>query len=310
MKLRAIKVLYIVLLSAALFVVSKNIPFGDVFGLVRKTSVAQLGALLSLLCLFTWVGGSFWVRLIKDCLGKRIGWLEAFGQHALMSLGKYLPSGVLGIVGRHHMLSKLGAGNSESIGLLFNEQMLTVLSGVFIGALALLIGWGFDYPVYSMLAAVTFSVCLAFPMAFSRLLKTAKVYLPSRQKYLSCLVLAPNYHANMLYAAMGWLLQSALFLLLLKFLVNPDLSAQQWVLLAGLQCLSVLAGLLALFAPAGIGVREAVLVALGMAVLPKHDLLLVAVAHRLVLMFWDFAVGFFGSGFRLLFKDKAESGSF
>lgn len=310
MKLRAIKFIYIVLLVAVLFVASKNISFGDVSGLARKISIAQISVLVIVLCLFTWVGISFWVRLIRDCLGKRIDWLEAFGQHALMSLGKYLPSGVLGIVGRHHMLSKLGASNSESIGLLFNEQMLTVLSGVFIGSLALLIGWGSDYPGYSLLAVLVFAACLAFPMFFSRLVKTASAFLPNKQKYLSCLELAPNYHANMMYAAMGWLLQSAIFLLLLEFLVGPNLNAQQWILLAGLQCLSVLAGLLALFAPAGIGVREAVLVALGMAVLPKHDLLLVVVAHRLVLMFWDFVVGLFGSSLRLLFKDQEKSGSF
>jgi hypothetical protein len=122
--------------------------------------------------------------------------------------------------------------------------------------------------------------------------------------------LAPGYLSNMMFASMGWLIQSILFLLLLEFLVSPNLSVQQWVLLSGMQCLSVLVGLLSIFAPAGIGVREAVLVALGMAILPKHDLLLVAVAHRLALMLWDFVVGFIGSGLRLLYKDKAASGPF
>lgn len=310
MKLRAIKVVYSVLLVAVLFIASKHVPFGDVFKLSQQISVVQLGILMVLLSLFTWVGISFWVRLIRDCLGKRIGWLEAFGQHALMSLGKYLPSGVLGIVGRHHMLTKLGASHGESIGLLLNEQMLTVLSGIFIGSLALLIGWGVDNPVGSTLAAFALAACLAFPVIFSQLVKTASAYLPHKPLYLSRMALAQNYLANMMYAAMGWLTQSMLFLLLLESLVSPDLSAQQWVLLAGLQCLSVLAGLLAIFAPAGIGVREAVLVALGMAVLPKHDLLLVAVAHRLALMLWDFVVGLLGSSLRLLFKDKAASGPF
>lgn len=310
MKLKAFKVFYIILLVVVLFVASKNIPFGDVLGLMHKISMAQISILVLVLCLFTLVGISFWVNLIKVYLGKRIGWLDAFCQHALMSLGKYLPSGVLGIVGRHHMLSKLGVSNSESIGLLFNEQMLTVLSGVFIGALALLIGWGLDYLGYSLLAAIVFAACLAFPMIFSWLVKTASVYLPNKPLYFFRIELASNYHSNMIYAAMGWLMQSVLFLLLLEFLVGPNLSAQQWVLLAGLQCMSVLAGLLAIFAPAGIGVREAVLVALGMAVLPKHDLLLVAVAHRLALMFWDFVVGLFGTSLSLLFKDKAKSGSF
>jgi len=310
MKLRAIKVVYSVLLIAVLFVVSKHVPFGDLFKLSQKISVVQLGILLILLSLFTWIGISFWACLVRDFLGKRIGWLEAFGQHSLMSLGKYLPSGVLGILGRHHMLTKLGASHSESIGLLFNEQMLTVSAGIFIGSLMLLIGWGVDNPVNSTLAAFAFAACFTFPVFFNQLVKMALAYLPHKPLYLSRMELAPNYHANMMYAAMGWLMQSTLFLLLLEFLVSPDLSAQQWVLLAGLQCLSVLVGLLAIFAPVGIGVREAVLVALGMAILPKYDLLLVAVAHRLVLMLWDFVVGFFGSSLRLLFKDKAESGSF
>jgi uncharacterized membrane protein YbhN (UPF0104 family) len=108
--------------------------------------------------------------------------------------------------------------------------------------------------------------------------------------------------ATILYQP-AWLLLGVSFWLCARGLVNAPV--EDLAIYIGAFAVAWLAGLLAIYAPGGLGVREAVLVALLSSRLGAADALVVAAASRLSLILVDVVLA--GFGFLLLRKHGARS---
>jgi len=206
----------------------------------------------------TAASGLIWV-VILDGLGVRaeLRWAGLFFK---AQLGKYIPGSVWQYAGR--------AAGARAYGIPVRPVAVSlpiefVASAIAAGSTAgLLLGWWGGL----ILAAVVIALIPALGVARQRLATSAAI------------------RATLLYVPV-WLLLGASFWLCARGLVAVP--ARDLAFYIAAFAVAWLAGLVALYAPGGLGVREAVLVALLSSRIGAADALVVAAASRLMLIFAD-----------------------
>ncbi len=239
-----------------------------------------------------------WHRLLVALAGHTLPPRIVGSSYATSQFGKYLPGNVAHYVLRHASLRTLGlphslllaAGMLEALALVLAAALWTTL---LLGADAwrLLAGTAAAHGGGLQRAAVVAALLVLAAMAWGLLrwrrhgvwrerVRHWRLRLPSARALLSVLLLHLLFFAMM--AACLWLLASAL----------PDTPA--WPRLAGATTASWLGGYLVPGAPAGLGIREVLLVGLLHGAWPGGQSLLLAVAFRVATFLgdlWLFAIG-------------------
>ncbi len=204
-------------------------------------------------------------------------------------LGRYIPGTAPWILGKIYFASKHGIAKSKLAVSSLLEGALQV-SVVMIVAFAILI---FD-PRLNVIGGITkllmIGVLLAcivaiWPPIFNRLISLAHKLI--RKKTINTADLASNktvLGGALLYVVGALLSGTALFFIAKA--VYPALGYDNMLFVIGVSNLAGALGMLAIFAPSGIGVREGILLGLLSIVMPTEFALLVTVTSRL----WDVAL--------------------
>ncbi|HKQ61853.1 MAG TPA: lysylphosphatidylglycerol synthase domain-containing protein [Candidatus Polarisedimenticolaceae bacterium] len=232
--------------------------------------------------------GLIWRAILHE-LGGRIDGLAGWRVWALSQLGKYVPGKIWGALGRVVLLGRSGVDAAPATLSVAYELLLFVLSGLlFAGAVS---------PAWSPLG-------LAGVGALGLLV----AFLPLASRGLSRLAgyPAPPFRASAVLAVVAayeltWLLTGAAFAAFL-FAIHP-VPAPRLAGAAGAFVLSWVAGSIVFVAPAGLGVREGVLLAALSPVVP-HEVALLAVAGSRV---WTTAVELAAVGLALLAQDRTST---
>lgn len=195
-----------------------------------------------------------------------------FTINALSQLGKYLPGGIWHFVGRARFYHLEGLTLKTTFQAMVIENVWLILGASMTGLILSLTAYGSG---------------ISMPFAVIGLLGV----------WLAALVLVPRWFS---YTA-PWLaypatlgLQLAIWVLtgLSFWVLLPDVTAVEDVLLVvGAFGLSWTTGFLTLFAPGGIGVREAVLVALLAGITSPTDAAIIASTHRLLWILTEVVLG-------------------
>lgn len=211
-------------------------------------------------------------------------------------LGRYIPGTAPWILGKIYFASRHGIAKSKLAVSSLLEGALQV-SVVMIVAFAILI---FDPRLnvingsikLLMVGALVACILAIWPPIFNRLISLAHRLL--RKKAISTADLASNktiIQGALLYIVGALLSGTALFFIAKA--IYPVLGYNNLLFVVGVSNLAGALGMLAIFAPSGLGVREGILLTLLSIVMPPEYALLVTITSRL----WDVALDllFFGS---------------
>jgi uncharacterized membrane protein YbhN (UPF0104 family) len=249
----------LLLVAAAVFVVLRvrSIWHGNHVEFANVDWLALAGS-FALAALGTAAGGLIWL-VILDGLGvkPRLRWAGLFFQ---AQLGKYIPGSVWQYAGRAAVARANGIPvRPVGISLPIEFAAAAIAAG---SIAAFLLGW------WGALVLAAVAVLL---VAGGR---------PMRSRLPAFVTI----RATLLYLPV-WLVLGASFWLCARGLVAVP--ADDLALYTGAFSVAWLAGLLAIYAPGGLGVREAVLVALLHGRIGAADALVVAAASRLMLILAD-----------------------
>lgn len=250
-------------------------------------------AALTAQALFWLVYSRLWGGLVEVISGVRFTAWECFRHQNLLTLGKYLPGKVWGMVARGAILHQRGVSAEATLAATVVEQTLILHSALLMSA-----------ALYACLQPSALNVglaCLAlasvglapqllrWALALYRRMSGAGV--SSLPAPASTPVGMSIYCKYFVGHCAGWLVNGTLFSAIYYAFLGrePTLNVLATLILANTVGVSV--GFLAVFAPGGIGVREAVTSGLLLTVMPLEQSLMASVLFRLWLLVTDLVVG-------------------
>lgn len=253
-------------------------------------------AIIAAQLLFWLTYSLLWTRLIARVSNADLTLWESFQQQNLLNLGKYLPGKIWGMVARGATLTEKGLTVTEVVVATCTEQTLVLHSAGLVSALL----FASLHPSMLSLALVIFFLLtlgfgsqllvIAFRL-YTRMLKT-NTALSDTQELKS--ISATKYLNFVCGYSAGWIVNGLLFAsIYFTFYSAAPPSIQLLSILVLANTVGVALGFLALFAPGGIGVREAITSAMLANVMPLDDAIMLAVLFRLWLLLTDVFVGGF-----------------
>ena len=232
-----------------------------------------------------------WQRILAS-FGIRIPYRVALQAEMLSMLAKYVPGGVWTPAARVVALRRFGIAETPvvlaSIAL---EAVLSALAGVFVFIVSLAFVSGVDAPLAPLLAFGGACAVLVHPRIFrpvaARLLRPFGAASAPALRYRTTLGLLGFY-------ALTWPLGGvALFFLLRSVGGDPEVSAIPF--LGGTSAVGAIVAVLAIFAPSGLGVREASMYGLLLAVVSEGVALGATVLNRLTITIVEAALLLFAA---------------
>jgi uncharacterized membrane protein YbhN (UPF0104 family) len=302
---RAIPYIFYTLLIIFLAVYISRIDFAQFKSVHLAWHFVIIASVLGLAMRFWQI--FIWFTLLKGLGAKDLhkSTRQLIYVYAKSWLGRYIPGTAPWILGKIYFASKHGIAKSKLAVSSLLEGALQV-SVVMIVAFAILI---FDTrldiingTIKLLMIAVLIACILAiWPPIFNRLISLAHKLI--RKKTIDPADLASNttvVKGALLYVVGALLSGTALFFIAKA--VYPALGYDNILFVIGVSNLAGALGMLAIFAPSGIGVREGILLGLLSIVMPTEFALLVTVTSRL----WDVALDgiFFTIGKSIVFKKK------
>ena len=215
---------------------------------------------------------------------------ELYLVYAKSWLGRYIPGSVTWVIGKVVFAAKLGISKSRLTVSSFLEAVLQLLT-VLLTATLLLVAdpRTFEFAgnwVWFLLAAAVIGLVFVLPPVFKAWASIA--YKLIRKSELDA-QLVPSSQAlvsGFLLFGLSSLL-SGLALFFVAMAVVPNLGFENMLFILAASNLASAISMVAVFAPAGIGVREAVQIAALSVVMSPAEALVVAISMRLVSLVWD-----------------------
>lgn len=250
-------------------------------------------AIIAAQLVFWLIYSVLWRRLIICVALKDITLWESFRQLNLLNIGKYLPGKIWGVIARGASLSDRGVTATSALVATCIEQTLVLHSAVVVSAIlfaSLHPSWATTTPaLLSMMTLGLGSLLLKFAFRLYLYLIKPNANVIDAQEIR--LVSTFTYLKFALGHCLGWIVNGVLFASIYHafFDVSPTLQLLYNLILAN--TIGVTLGFLAIFAPGGIGVREAATSGILTLVMPFEDAVMLAVLFRLWLLLTDILVG-------------------
>lgn len=239
--------------------------------------------------------GYLWTAVLSLVAGKKVTLWNSLFQLSMLTLGKYIPGKIWGVVAR---ASYAKQEHDIAIGKMaqatYIEQLYVLGSGVFVAAM-LAAALGINDLLWFVAALILLALMAAtfYQKPLTSLIRWSyRRHDPNAQVVLEDPDLPPlRMIAVLLLYGLGWLmLGSVMYTLYLSvFDAAPTLRMVAIVIMAGTA--GYCAGLIAFFAPGGIGVREAVSGGILAGIMPLADAVLLVLIFRLWLAVLDVLAG-------------------
>ncbi|HLE50667.1 MAG TPA: lysylphosphatidylglycerol synthase domain-containing protein [Anaerolineales bacterium] len=223
-----------------------------------KPDFSNLFAALGLTIVAVFLGASGWWFTLR-ALGQPVNWLGSARAHCLSNLAKYIPGYAWQLLGKAYLTNQMGLPNS-AVGLgMFLELLNLLLTGIFLGLILLpadlVLQWSNSQPLTSLLPFIR-ALCLIllglFPMIISSTLKRRYGDQPGLQ-------IVPA----MIWAAALTSLVAWLFFGLAFWLLGASMTPVPYTkipLFIFTLAVSLIIGLVIIFVPGGLGIRESIMV--------------------------------------------------
>lgn len=230
-------------------------------------------------------GAYIWVNLLGHLSQHKIPhYRKLFSIYAQSWLARYIPGTAPSLASRVYFASKLGISKNKLAVSTLLEVGLQVTVVIAVALTLLLIDPRFnliDTEQRLLMIAVLVGCCTALiPYVFNRIVSI--VYrLVKRKKFPQEHYIGPSAVIRGTTLYMIWSLVGGVSLFFMSKGVYPELGYENILFVMGVSNLAGALGMLAFFAPSGIGVREGVLIVLLSIVIPIEFAVVVAVFTRL-----------------------------
>ena len=232
-----------------------------------------------------------WIRML-DAWGIRVTYRVALQAEMVSMLAKYLPGGVWTPAARTVALRRSG-GVTETPTVLASilvEACLSAISGVIVFVVSLAWVRGVDAPLWPLVIGALVLASILHPRVFRPLF--GRILRPFGAASLTPLPF-PLMLILLLFYCATWLVGGAAVYLLLRSLgSDPGLSTIPF--LGGVAAIGAIVAVLAVFLPSGLGLREASMYGLLLAVTTSGPALGVTLLNRLAITLVELAL--FGAG--------------
>lgn len=231
-----------------------------------------------------------WRAILKDVSTARLTLMQSLTQLALLLIGKYLPGKVWGMVARGAHAKRYGVEGNSSLVATYLEQAF-LLHAAFL-LCGLILAWNCDLP---WLAVGMVATLLGGPPLLHRLWE-ALGYLarPFPRVRLPPRFITPSigrYSELVLSYTLTWVMNAAVLVALFHASFDRSLTLELVGALAMANTAGISIGFFALFAPGGIGVREAVTSMFLIHYMSLADAALLSLLYRFWLVGWELLLG-------------------
>jgi len=246
---------------------------------LRNASIVDLGIALAIVAAYYLVFVLGWVRILA-AYGIRVRYTVALQAEMISMLAKYVPGGVWTPAARVVALRRFGVKDTPVVlATILLEAGLSAVAGVLVFVVGLAIIGGADAPLVPLGAFFVVVTFLLYPPVFravaQRLLRPFGAHevesLPARTAF-----------GLVGFYALTWPLGGAALFFLLRS-VGGDPAVSSIPFLGGASAVGAIVAVLAVFAPSGLGVREASMYGLMLAVATEGVALGATVLNRLAI---------------------------
>jgi hypothetical protein len=264
---------------------------------VLQFSVLPLVFAIAAQCGFWLLASLLWRELVKQVSHRSFGLVESFSQLSIVNLGKYLPGKVWGMLARgSRMYLRHGMTLEQIVHSTFLEQFFlfytaAVISMLCLGLLYFSNPWG-----WLVLTIAALAMVVGAPLGsliLQAMVWVGHRFIPGRSLSSGkpAHLEIRHYYSYFIKYAGIWLLISAILygVYLTFFLSSPSFSEYLVTVVAAIA--GYTAGFLAVFAPGGIGVREAVGAAVLAFIMPIDEAVLLSLIFRLWTVIAEGAAG-------------------
>lgn len=282
----------VVLVGAAYYLVDKQIaphwPEIRARQFAWQPAPLMLGSVVVLTTLTVLLGA--WITSLRWC-AVRIAALDAAKVWFTANLARFLPGGVWQFASLAVMSSRYGMSTAAATATVLLEQIVLLITGLAVVAVftptVLQASW---WQAALVVGIILGSVILALPHPGSRLGRWLGRYVPSLNEVWSQLG-ARHLLLFFVILTVPWLMYGTAFRLLAIGLLGAASVGAGWGFYIAAFTGSYLAGVIAVFAPAGLFVREAALIGVLTPVLGGSDAAILAVASRIWLTALEIIAG-------------------
>ncbi len=259
-------------------------------------SIKTIKVILSLLLLLT---GKFILAILSgySLLGQpwQPGFKEMIYINSLTQLAKYIPGGIWQYVGRFGLYQAKGLAKIQSGRVILVENVWLLVSAVFVGAIT-----GYEFILHWLKVTITPGILVGWIAALMALWLLA-LWLINRFSGLEKRTIPWMISRLMVFQGLAWLCIGLSFWILL-----PDSYSTFQILWPsiGAYCCSWAIGFVTIFAPGGIGVREATLALMLAAYMPTESGVIYGTFNRLI---WVIVELLLGIGCELLLGSKMDT---
>lgn len=236
-----------------------------------------------------------WFLLLKHESQVTVSWGEASAHIGITLVAKYIPGKVWGLLGRSYLLTCKGASKRDAAELLLADQFLTFYSGILVGTIALALATSFPAGIVLLLVGIVSipAVLKSYVRIVSWLLQIGRQLFAKLANKLSIGAVSDRSYSlglPLLVYLLHWMVISIVLCILFLPSISTDVLTNSLLILAAIP-LGMMAGFLALWAPGGIGVREAVIVAILAINLDLEIATSIAITYRLICVANDLLMG-------------------
>jgi len=261
----------------------------DALGELRLQSVAPraMVVVVVLHLVYLLLSAEVWRRMVRMVTGTRVGYAEAYMQMTAVAVGKYFPGKIWGFIARIGQLQREKVAAHLTVTSSVIEQIL-VMAG---GGIVITASGFFVFPNYQALILVLGSLIVAGLVFVSYNVPTIVRWLGRRHVQVE--VSGDNAFGplqllmfSLAYAAL-WLISGIILSIIYYSAFDAGFSMQGVAVIVLANTIGFIAGFLAVFAPGGLGVREATTVLVLAPFLPVRELIVATIALRALIVLFD-----------------------
>jgi hypothetical protein len=227
-------------------------------------------------------GAMIWMVLLQSLGAKFTNYLQLLYVYAKSWMGRYLPGNVTWVLGKIHFASQHGIDKTSLAVSATLEASIQIATTMGLSLLVLSLDSRFNVigqqiKLLLMVLGLIIFGCLCPPL-FNWLI--GKIYSVVTKKTLKIKVTWSTITRGVMLYAIGFVLSGLSYYFFTKS-IYPPTNHHELLYIIGTFNLAGVVGILAFFAPSGLGVREGIQLILLSAIMPKESALLITVTARL-----------------------------
>lgn len=236
---------------------------------------------------FWFIYSAAWRWLVCSLSPMRLSRLGAFQQTVLIAFGKYLPGKIWGLVARGARLHDQGMPVTVTARITLHEQLLFVTAAVVVSLLAAVPPAS---PALKIILGMSAILVVWLGMIMQPIVHGLAYRIMSRVSPATIDHGQPlrlpfrDYARFLLQYALAWTVAGLVFVAVFYAFFGSPLRSDLVALLVLANTVAHVAGFAAIFAPAGIGVREATAAGILATAIPFGDALAVSLLHRVLMV--------------------------